>query len=114
MAKDDYFVIAYRILAYLYACLKAGEPVDIKYLKYGTDDFPVNSAYWEYILRHLYDDGYIEGVALVPITGRQTKGVKLTPAVSITPAGIEYLHENSTIQKAKAFLKDIKEIIPGL
>lgn len=113
MAKDDYFVIAYRILAYLYACLKAGEPVDIKYLKCGTEDFPVNSTYWEYILRHLYDDGYIEGVSLVSITGRQTKGIKFTSAVSITPAGIEYLHENSTIQKAKAFLKDIKEIVPG-
>lgn len=113
MAKDDYFVIAYRVLAYLYACLKAGEPPDMEYLKCNTDDFPVNGSYWEYILKHLYKDGYIEGVSLIPITGRPTESVKLTAAVSITPLGIEYLHENSTIQKAKAFLKDIKEIVPG-
>ena len=30
MAKDDYFVLAYRILSYLYACFKAGErPVSV-------------------------------------------------------------------------------------
>lgn len=27
MAKDDYYVIAYRILAYLYACLKEENPL---------------------------------------------------------------------------------------
>ena len=28
MAKNDYHVIVYRILLYLYACLKGGEDVD--------------------------------------------------------------------------------------
>lgn len=28
MAKDDYFVLAYRILKYLYECFKAGERAD--------------------------------------------------------------------------------------
>lgn len=28
MAKNDYFVIAYRILTYLYECFKSGEKPD--------------------------------------------------------------------------------------
>lgn len=30
MAKDDYFVIVYKILSYLYVQLKSGEDVDEK------------------------------------------------------------------------------------
>ena len=30
MAKDDYYVIVYKILAYLYVQLKKGEPIDPK------------------------------------------------------------------------------------
>lgn len=40
VAKDDYFVLAYRLLSYLYGCLKAGEKPDWEYLDYGTKDFP--------------------------------------------------------------------------
>ena len=114
MAKDDYHVLAFRILAYLYACLKAGEKPDNEYLKYGTDKFPIGEAYWYYLLSHLYAEGYIGGIALIPILGCPEKGVKLLPDLCITPKGIEYLQENSAMQKAKAFLKGLKEIIPGM
>ena len=33
MAKDDYFVLVYRLLRYLYGCLKAGERSDIVYIQ---------------------------------------------------------------------------------
>lgn len=114
LAKNDYFVIAYRILAYLYACLKSGEQVSLEYLTYNTDDFPIGKDYWHYIFRHLYEDGYIEGVSLFPILGSDFKGVKLSPWARITPKGIEYFQDNSTFQKAKSFLKELKEFIPGM
>lgn len=114
MAKNDYHVLAFRILAYLYACLKEGEQPDAEYLKYGTDKFPIGEAYWYYILTNLYTDGYISGVALIPILGRADKGVRLLPNLCITPKGIEYLQENSTMSKAREFLKSIKEIVPGI
>lgn len=72
MAKDDYYVIAYRILAYLYACLKAGEQVDISYITAQSDAINISQNYWEYIMRHLYEDGYIDGITLLPITGRES------------------------------------------
>ena len=114
MAKDDYHVIAYRILIYLYACLKQGQKPSMEYLHHSTDDFPVGKYYWHYILENLYKEGYIDGVVLVAVLGQTYKSVKTTEALSITPKGIEYIQENGTMQKAKKFLKELKEIIPGM
>ena len=114
MSKDDYFVLAYKLLAYLYDCLKSGERPDMEYLNYDTKAFPIHEAYWHYLLTNLYKDGYIEGIALVAIPCRENKGVKILSNLQITPKGIEYLQENSTMQKVKTALKDFKEIIPGI
>lgn len=113
MARDDYFVIAYKILSYLYTCLKDGEDPDKSIIAYDSDYININEKYWEYIIRHLYEDGYIEGVALIRMAGRPYAGVKLNH-IMITPKGIEFLENNSTMSKARTFLKEIKEIVPGL
>lgn len=114
MSKDDYFVIAYRILAYLYVCLKSGDQPDMNYINADSDAINISSKYWEYIIRHLYQDGYIEGVSLVSVTGRSTPGIKLDPDFMITPSGIEFLQNNSAMRRACDFLKTLKETIPGL
>lgn len=114
MAKDDYFVLAYKLLAYLYACLKSGENPNKDYLCYDTKAFPIGEAYWNYLLINLYKDGYIDGVMPAPIVGQDNKGVKILSNFQITPKGIEYLQENSMMQKVKAALKDLKEIVPGV
>lgn len=114
MSKNDYFVLVYRILAYLYECLKEGEKPDSEYLTYDTKEFPVGEEYWSYIFENLLKDGYIEGVTLVPILGQTVKGVKLTKNIRITPKGIDYLQNNSAMSRANDFLKTIKEIVPGL
>lgn len=114
MAKDDYYVIAYRILAYLYACLKAGEEADISYISAKSDVINISQNYWEYIIRHLYEDGYIEGISLVPVVGRENPGIKVNRNVMITPKGIDFLQNNSAMSKAKEFLKTLKETILGL
>ena len=112
MAKDDYHVIAYRILAYLYICLKAGEDIDMQSIQ--AEELHINQRYWEYIMRHLYQEGYIEGLYLVPVIGKEEKGVKITRALMITPAGIDFLESNSAMSRAREFLKTLKETIPGL
>ena len=48
MAKDDYFVLVYKILKYLYKCLKSGTSIDFNYLAYETKDFPVHKEYFQY------------------------------------------------------------------
>lgn len=114
MAKDDYYVLAYRILAYLYECVKQGQQPDLDYLTYDTKQFPVNESYWNYVLANLLQEGYIEGVYLVPILGRNDKGIKGMQDIRITPKGIEYLQENSMMKKAGKVLKELKELVPGL
>jgi len=112
MSKDDYYVIAYKILAYLYACLKQGESLDLEYLT--AESFKINLDYWTYILEHLSKSVYIEGVTFVSILGKGNKGIKITPSTRITPLGIAFLHENNMMNRAKDFLKSIKDIMPNL
>ena len=62
MAKDDYFVIVYKILAYLYARLKKGEPVEAEMLMYDGGLFQINREYWVYIIDNMLEQGYIKGL----------------------------------------------------
>lgn len=108
MAKDDYFVIVYQVLKYLYECLKKGEQPEPSYLRAGRYSIPEN--YWAYIVISLINENYITG-----ITQTQTKNGVIFDSLEetiITPKGIEYLFENSLLEKAKRTLKDAKEIIP--
>lgn len=111
MAKDDYFVLAYKLLKYLYKCLKAGVKPDFSYLTYETKDFPIAEEYWNYLLEKLSDSGYIEGVVVVrPDNGPVM--IRKTDTFRITPLGIEYLQENSMMKKAAEAVKEIAGLIP--
>ena len=110
MAKDDYFVLVYRILTYLYYCLKEGIKPDMEYLTYNTKYFPICESYWKYIIENMFADGYISGVAVGKGLNRGVGKIKVID-MKITPRGIEYLEDNSNMQKAKEFLKSIKEIV---
>jgi len=111
MAKNDYFVIAYKVLKYLYGCLKGGVAPDIEF--YNAESCGINEAYWHYIMVNLYEGGYITDVVLIPPTlNHPDKGVRVSSKTKITPLGIQYLDENSMFKKVKETVKDIAEIIP--
>lgn len=107
MAKDDYFVILYEIMKYLYTCLKQGVKPDID--KLTADYYNIPQSYWNYIVLNLVKDGYIQGVL--------TKDTKDGPVIvgtdyiEITPKGIQYYFDNSFLQKVKASLKDPDTLI---
>ena len=108
MAQNDYFVIVYRILKYLYDCLKKSEKPEVEYLAASIYNIPEN--YWAYILLSLINEEYVKGI----VVNHTKDGVifgGLQEAV-ITPKGIEYLFENSLIEKAKRTLKEVKDMIP--
>lgn len=84
MARDDYYVIVYKILSYLYQCLKLGKKIDE-----------------EYISNVQYDRTWCGEIIISNLDQAQ-----------ITPKGIEYLDDNSLMEKAKKFLKETKEIMP--
>ena len=111
MAKDDYHVIMYKILAYLYVQLKNGEDVDPKYLVHDGLLFQINPKYWTYIMENAMRQGLIEGISVTRAWGSEVIISDLA-FCRITPTGIEYLCDNSFLEKAKSFLKEIKEITP--
>lgn len=116
MAKDDYFVIVYYVLSYLYSCLKKGIQVETDVLllkKYKAD---INEDYILYIYDNLYKEQYIDGIVLKKRSVIGTHKNQITIAnienTVITPKGIQYLEENSMFEKIKENLKDIKDLIP--
>ncbi|MEY8381478.1 YjcQ family protein [Ileibacterium valens] len=111
MAKDDYFVIVYKILAYLYVQLKAGEQIDPRLISADGYLCSVNDKYWTYIWVNLVDSGFVSGVSYERAWGKDVVISDLED-VQITPAGIEYLCENNRLKKVVEYLKDVKAITP--
>lgn len=111
MAKDDYYVIVYKILAYLYMQLKKGERIDAKMLTYDGGLFQINRSYWVYIFENMQNQGFIRGLHDVRVGNGHYLAEQLDEC-EITPAGIDYLCNNNLAQKAMKYLKDIKDITP--
>ena len=112
MARDDYFVIVYKVLTYLYQCLKEGTKVEERLLTHESPYIKVSEKYWNYILWHMQKAELIEGVEFLGNNLGDIPYPLEWNKCRITPNGIAYLSENSLMKKAKDFLKDIKEITP--
>lgn len=111
MARDDYFVIAAKVLDYLYKCLKKGIAPDPELLS--PEALGINESYWNYVFQNLAEYGYITGVITRKLMGNPEIQVKIQyGSLKITPLGIEYLAENSTMKKALETLQTIKDLIP--
>lgn len=101
MARDDYYVVVYRLLKYLYDCLKQGKHITNDKLKELTSN--LNYDYWVYILLNMYEEGFISGVK--PVETFSGKDVKIID-LQITPKGIDYLQNNSTMHKTFDWIKE--------
>lgn len=106
MAKDDYFVIAYKLLTIIYVSLKSGKTVSNDQLKELSEGIPYQ--YWEYILKTLSAEGYVSGV--IPVSSLSGNSIKIIN-LQITPKGIEYLQDNSMMKKAGNFVKKLPQWI---
>ena len=109
MVQDDYFVIVYKLLKYLYDCLKKDVRPSSEVLN--AEFFGIADNYWEYIIRNLYQEGYVEGVTVTRIHGKPDYP-STQPHFNITPKGIQYIQENSAFEKIRGYVKDIAAIIP--
>lgn len=111
MARDDYHVVVYQILSYLYQQLKQGNEIDVSLIKHDSKYLQINRKYWKYVIISLFYEGYIKGVVVDEDIDENLEIYNLDKC-EITPKGIEYLTDNSTIEKAKRFMKDLKDILP--
>ncbi len=115
MAKDDYHVIVFKILTYLYQQLKKAEPLDPAMISPGSKacgDIPLE--YWKYILENMQGEGLIRGLK----KGNAKSGDGYIEAqlerIQITPKGINLLQDKSTVKMVNDLLKGVVRTIPGL
>ena len=110
MAKDDYFVIIFRVLKYLYKQLKNGEPADPAMLRHDSKIFQVNERYWTYILSNMQEDGLIRGLRRDPDREEYEPLEDQLKDILITPKGIEMLCDSRMSEKVDNLLQGILKI----
>jgi hypothetical protein len=114
MAKDDYNVIVYKILTYLYATLKGKEVfTQIKYDK-AIDKKHINEDYLIRIYRMMSEEGLIENANFTKAWGRVYIPLFEERELEITAKGIHYLEDNSKMKEAGRFLMDKADSIADL
>lgn len=109
MAKNDYHVIVYYILSYLYHCLKMGETPQAETLSLFNYPAEIPETYGNFIYMELSRHGFISGAVWgqVPVAGKGwVKVLKSLAGLQITAEGIDYLENNSTMVKTWEKLKE--------
>lgn len=120
MAKDDYEVIVFKILTYLYACLKKGEPIDSKILSpcgacFLKNGVPLPDTYWHNVLCMMTEENLIAGLNFIRPWGSGTPiCINDITDCRITPTGIRYLSENSQVKNIFNELKEKGDLFASL
>ena len=114
MAKDDYNVIVYRVLVYLYACMKRKIMFEKATFQEAVRKNVESDTYFADILRMMQDEGLIEGLTFAKAWGGDVILITDVEDAKITAAGIRYLQENSTMKKVGDMLKETVDIISKL
>lgn len=107
MAQNDMYVVMYKVIAYLYDCMKRDVKPDLSAYNHAAMGVP--ETYWALIMLELIDHGYVKGF----VTARSYDPPLITPVdPTVTMEGVAFAQENSMMGKAKAFLQDAKAAIP--
>lgn len=108
MSQNDMYVVMYKIIAYIYDCMKRGvEPDDAGW---GSRELGIPESYWTSIVEELIEHRFITGVKVNHFLGGQDMVSAFRPRV--TMEGVAFAQENTMMAKAKAFLQDAKAAIP--
>lgn len=104
MASNDMEVLMYKILRYLYECLKNGKEANLEDFAWNSKMMDVPKSYWLEVIAVLIEKGYIRGFLVMR---NKTKDAGLfaqtDPPFKITYEGVCFLNENSGMKKAKDF-----------
>ena len=106
---DENYRIIYRILRTLEREMDA-EEIDPEMIS--AECLGVNKARWANLIEMLVDSGYIKGVTAVHDLSNVTHIVLNRPMITLK--GLEYLTENTLMQRVMKMAKGIKESIPGV
>ena len=103
MGKNDYYTIVAKILVYLYKKYKRLK-VDENYILPLTKDFPISDEQLQETVVMMKEQGFVT-VGKTRVWGGDIVMVDYE-SLKITPAGIDYLHDNSKIKKVCETLKE--------
>lgn len=110
MSNNDYFTVAYKILSYLKSCYENGQKADPNILRASL--FNISEQQFLQTLKMLTDDGYIKGLIFTPtISGDAISGIN---QCYVTSSGLQYLKENSEMQRIYKVLKEARDWLPIL
>ena len=103
----DNFKIIYKILSVLEKSMDL-ENVDIE--RISSNNLGISQQRWNKYMEMLFDAGYIKGVSIKKYTDGEMR-VDIE-SIRITLKGLEYLSENSIMQRMYNVTKGITDLIP--
>lgn len=106
MSED--FRTIYRMLSILQKSMDY-EHVDIRRLS--ADNLGITESKRKVLLGMLLKNGYVEGFQVIQYIGDPTPNIEGLEGIRITLKGLEYLEENSLMQKAARLAKGIAEVL---
>lgn len=110
MAKDDMKVIMYKILRYLYECMKHDKKAELEDFAWESKLFSIPQNYWCEVIAILVKQGYIVGFRIIDYT-KDAPQIQTERPFKINYEGVEFLEENSGMQKAKEFCSEKFNVI---
>ena len=105
---SENFRTIYKILSILQKSMDY-EVLDIQRLS--ADNLDVTEPKRRALLGMLLKNGYVEGFQGIQYIGDQTPNIEGLEGIRITLKGLEYLEENSLMQKAARLAKGIAEVL---
>jgi len=114
MAKDDYDVILYRLLVYLYACMKCKIIYKESSFNEAVRKNVDNDQYFYKIIEMAQDEGYVKNANFTKTWGNDKIPLFEMNEIEITASGIRYIKENGRMLKIADGLKSTGDTIAKL
>lgn len=105
---NDIEVLMYKILMYLYECMKSGEEAKIEKFSFDSKMMNVPKVYWIEVIAILCEKRLITGFKVNRNVLKDSKFyVQADPPYKITFEGVDFLHNNKSMKKVKEFLREM-------
>lgn len=114
MAKDDYYIIVYKILLYFYAVLRRKVVFNELAFNKAISKNKIDERYFHDVIRMMKEQGYIKNVSFIKAWGNEYIMTSAISDIEITELGIEFLTQNKKMEKIKNYLIESLDIVSSL
>jgi len=114
MAKDDYDVIVYRVLVYLYGCLKREIMFEDVTFQAAVRKDVISETYFAEVLEMMQGERLIKGLTFSRAWGGDVILASDIKEAKITAEGARYPKENNRMKVVGDSLKEAVDIIAKL